>query len=145
MSKNVTNNPKIVLEWKKPLGNKDKPYAYRWRLDFYWFSFRVHKWLCSDDMRAFHSHPVNMIVFVLIGGYCDWRPKLKDSKLRYAPCIYKIKRDTQHCVELKNNTITWSLLFTWGVPKRWAFWEKITLKKLNRDKYFIEKGQHICE
>lgn len=137
----------IVYEWKKPLGVKDNPYAYRWRLDFYWFSFRIHKWLCSDDERAYHSHPVNMFIVLLKGGYVDEYIN-KDGKQEFkgyrAPCVRVIKRDYKHIVRIPWG-ITWTLLFTWGAPKRWAFWDKITGKKLNRDKYFLEKGNHICK
>lgn len=142
MSKNVTNRPKVILEWAKPLGVKEKPYAYRWRLDFYYFSFRIHKWLCDDDTRAFHSHPVNMLSLILRGGYTD---TIKERSWQYWPWQFVfIPRDHAHYVE---NIIspTWTLLFTWGVPKRWAFWDKITGKRLNRDKYFLENKNHICD
>lgn len=57
----------FVFEWKKKLGD----YAYRWRLDFFFFSVRIHKWICSDDMRAYHSHPINMFIIILWGKYLD--------------------------------------------------------------------------
>lgn len=147
MSKNVTSHPKIVLEWKKPLGDKNKPYAYRWRLDFYFFSFRIHKWLCSDDERAYHSHPVNMIIFIIKGEYIDH--PMGETGEEYgvvykAPCVRYIPRDFKHYVHVWK-VPTWTLLFTWGVPKRWSFWDVKNLKKYNRDKYFLEKGNHICE
>ncbi len=147
MSKNVTNNRKIIWEWNKPLGNKDKPYAYRWRLDFYWFSFRVHKWICSDDNRAYHSHPVNMLIFILRGAYDDVSPREDGGKrviLYSAFDIRYIKRDYKHFVRILKNP-TWTFLITWGQPKRWAFWNKISLKKKNRDRYFLEHGHYICE
>lgn len=147
MSKNVTNNPKIVFEWRKPLGYRIRPYAYRWRLDFYWFSFRVHKWLCSDDDRAFHSHPTNMFIFIVKGSYRDIfmvNDKLIGIKIYKPGMIRIIKRDFKHLVKIENAPC-WTLLFTWGAPKRWAFWDRITLKRKNRDKYFIENGHHVCD
>lgn len=143
MSQNVTNHKKIVFEWDKPLGT----YAYRWRLDFYFFSLRIHKWICSDDQRAYHSHPINMLIFILKGSYKDHYLDKNDNKCEK---IYKrfncriIKRNLRHYVEVLQSP-TWSFLFTWGEPKRWSFWLKDTLKKKNRDKYFIEEGHHICD
>lgn len=139
----VTKHKKIVFEWRKPL---DK-YAYRWRLDFYFFSFRIHKWLCSDDMRAYHSHPINMFIVVVKGKYLDHFIDDKGNELvkRYKSLSYRIiKRDYRHYVEILKNP-TWTILFTWGEPRRWAFWLKGSLKKKNRDKYFIEHGHHVCD
>ena len=142
MSTNVTNNRKVVFEWKKKLGD----YAYRWRIDFYSFSFRIHYWKCSDDMRAYHSHPVNMLIFILWVQYIDHyiNHNNEECKRTYKPLHFRIiKRDYRHCVEIIKPSIT--LLFTWGIPKRWAFWLKGTLKRKNRDRYFIEHGHHVCD
>lgn len=140
MSESVVSYPKVVLEWKKPLGDENKPFAYRYRLDFYWFSFRLHQWLCSDDMRAFHSHPINMLVFIVSAIYRDHT--IDGTKL-YGPGEFRvIKRDTKHFVDILRPG--WTILFTWGIPKRWSFWDKITLKKMNRDRYFLENKNHIC-
>lgn len=147
MSKNVTHNKKIVWEWGKPLGTKDNIYAYRWRLDFYFFSFRIHKWLCSDDMRAYHSHPVNMIIFILFGVYVDHYLDEEGNRRskEYRSCDFRfIPRNFRHYVEVKTD-YAWTILFTWGEPKRWGFWLKDTLKRKNRDKYFIEHGHHVCD
>jgi hypothetical protein len=147
MSKNVARNPKIVLEWKKPLGDKNKPYAYRWRVDFYWFSFRIHKWICSDDERAYHSHPINMIILILSGWYNDVRLDKFNNRYTtayYPFSIHRIKRDTRHYVRIMKSP-TWTILFTWGVPKRWYFWLRSNLKRKARDRYFIEHGNHICD
>jgi hypothetical protein len=134
---------KFVFEWGKKLGN----YAYRWRLDFFFFSFRIHKWICSDDIRAYHSHPINMLIYVWRGKYLDHFIDDKGNKFvkRYKTGDFRIiKRNYRHFVEILQNP-TWTILLTWGEPKRWAFWLKDTLKKKNRDKYFIEHGQHVCE
>lgn len=141
------NLGKFVVEWRRPLGDAEKPYAYRWRLDFYYFSFRIHKWMCSDDTRAYHSHPVNMLVFILSGWYLD---EWLDSNNQVHLTIYNrfavrpIRPDYRHIVLLGNKPV-WTLLFTWSKPKRWAFWLKNTLKKKQRDRYFIEHGNHICQ
>ncbi len=147
MSKNVTNHKKVVFEWGKKLGDPNKPYAIRWRLDFYWFSFRVHKWLCSDDSRAYHSHPVNMLIFVLRGMYADhWLEEgnLPRVSVYVAGDVRIIRRNYRHWVQILEKS-TWTFLITWGSPKRWAFWLKNSLKRKTRDKYFIEHGQHVCD
>lgn len=140
----------FIFEWNNPIGVKGNPYMYRWRLDFYFFSIRLHKWICSDDLRAYHSHPVNIISFILWGSYYDWGPikEYSDNKNRcrsfhQAPSINCIKRETIHNVEICQSP-TWTLLFTWGAPQKWAFWDKITMKRKNRDKYFLENKHHIC-
>lgn len=159
MSQSPVSNPKVVLEWCKPLmcnkpGLGLTPYAYRWRLDFYWFSFRIHKWLHSDDKAAYHSHPTNMVIFILWGKYDEYRMETGTVEegpytIRYkierrAPCFYTIRRDTRHFICLKKKKV-WTLLFTFGKPMRWAFWDKLTLKRYSRDKWFIERGHHICD
>ena len=139
----------LVFEWAKKLGDKEKPYAIRWRVDFYFFSFRIHKWLCSDDQRAYHSHPVNMFIWIIKGKYGDYSIDKSGKKTFF---VYGkgckrfrfITRDVRHYIFL-HTTPTWTFLFTWGVPKKWAFWLKDSLKKKNRDRYFIEHGNHICE
>jgi hypothetical protein len=115
-------------------------YAYRWRLDFYWFSFRFHYWLKSDDMRAYHNHPYNFITFVLFGRYKDVAPYIVDTlsmgsiRLRF--------RGHRHYVQVLKPTLTF--LITFGKPSRYSFWDVITNKKRNRDKYFLEMGHPVC-
>jgi len=134
----------FLFEWNNPIGIENSPYLYRWRIDFYFFSIRLHKWICSDDLRAYHSHPVNFLIFILKEGYCDWRPVLKESKVFNAFSVNVLRRDTLHCVEIKSSP-TYTLLFTWGSPHKWAFYDRITMKKKNRDKYFIENKHHVCD
>lgn len=146
MPKNVTNNRKVVFEWNKDLGG----YARRWRIDFYFFSFRIHKWLCSDDKRAFHSHPTNMLIYVLKGSYIDEYINTDPLCVPVGFHYYKagefriIKRDYKHIIHIMESP-TWTLVFTWGAPKRWSFWLRDTFKKKNRNRYFIEHGHHICD
>lgn len=137
----------MVFEWRKPLGVAGKPYAYRWRSDFYWFSFRIHKWICSDDERAYHSHPTNMYIYILKGSYVDVSID-REGKVWEEPFLAGmtrvIRRNTRHFIHITKSP-TWTLVFTWGAPEKWAFWDKFTLKRKNRDKYFKEHGNHICE
>jgi NDP-sugar pyrophosphorylase family protein len=98
-------------------------------------------------MRAYHSHPINMFIYILKGSYLDYSIDEKGNKRIQsfkAGQFRTIRRDHRHYIEVLDNP-TWTLLFTWGSPKRWAFWDKLTLKKKTRDKYFIENGHHICD
>lgn len=136
-------NKYFIFEWKKKLGD----YAFRWRIDLYFFSIRVHKWLCSDDMRAYHSHPINMFIVIVKGKYMDHFIDDKGNKYtkRYvAPSCRVIRRNYRHYVEILEKP-TWSILFTWGPPQRWSFWLKDTLQHKKRDRYFIEHGHHTCD
>jgi hypothetical protein len=136
---------KFIAEWKFPLGKKECPYCYRWRLDFYWFSFRIHYWIGSDDSRAFHDHPINFITFVLWGHYIDVRPHPDWDGLADFVGTFNIRfrrRGYRHMVLcVKKPTIT--LLFTWGKPKRYSFYLPDG-KRMTRDKYFHEMGHHPC-
>lgn len=131
----------FVFEWAKPLGN----YLIRWRLDFYWFSFRLHKWLCSDDQRAYHSHANNFLIIGLKGEYRDWSVYPAFSVRNYkAPFIRYFKRNYKHSIEIEQSP-TWTFVITFGRPKHWDFYLKDTLKRKTRDKYFLEHGHHVCD
>lgn len=87
-----------------------------------------------------------MLSFILWGEYHESILLGRDeiTVLRKAPTLNIIRRDTKHYVKVVSSpTIT--LVFTWGIPKRWHFWLKSNLKRKSRDKYFIEEGHHICD
>jgi hypothetical protein len=88
-----------------------------------------------------------MFVFILSGYYIDRRPERDYG--RAALSYYIIRRDTKHYVQLAQidygHRPVWSFVITWGAPKRWAFWDKTTMRKKNRDRYFIENGHHHCD
>lgn len=86
-----------------------------------------------------------MIVFILKGSYIDHNINSKNGgKFYEAPAIRVIKRDDKHYIHLWRGPV-WTFLITWGAPQKWAFWLKDSLRKKNRDRYFIEHGNHICE
>lgn len=149
---------KFVAEWNYPLGKSECPYAFRWRLDFYWFSFRLHKWLRSDDKRAFHNHPWHFITFILKGGYKDVvrAPEWSHGTVSYEPLgtlldgsFKKLawrNKDHQHYVSIEPLTSpVWTFIITFGAPRKYAFWDVLTGKRRNRDKYFIEMGHPPCD
>lgn len=130
----------FVFEWANPLGRTECPYAYRWRLDFYYFSFRFHYWLASDDTRAYHNHPYNFLTFVLFGRYKDIQPDYIDTLSTFSMRLRL--RAHKHYVKILKPTLTF--LITFGKPSRYSFWDVDTNKKRNRDKYFIERGHPNC-
>ena len=86
---------------------------------------------------------------ILKGQYIDhfWNGDKKNPQYKstiFNPGDFRIvKRDYLHNVEVTKSP-TWTLFIGFNKPKRWGFWLKNTLKKMNRDKYFIENGHHIC-
>lgn len=141
---------KFIFEWNYPLGREECPYAYRWRLDFYWFSFRIHKWISSDDTRAFHNHPWHFITFVLKGYYIDVTPQLLTPNISQKEYVKQYtfhyrNKDHKHYVEIpKEQSPVWTFVTTFSKPRKYAFWNVKTGKRKNRDKYFIEEKEAPC-
>lgn len=103
--------------------------------------------MCSDDQRAFHSHPVSFINIGLKGKYEDVyldENSQVHTKIYKAPFIRIVKRNYRHYVHIIDAP-TWTLFISYNRPKKWAFWLKETLKRKNRDKYFLEEGHHVCD
>jgi hypothetical protein len=62
----------MAIKWREPLGKPECPYCYRWVLPLGPLgSLRLHHWLASDDLRAYHDHPSHFATLVLRGGYWD--------------------------------------------------------------------------
>lgn len=135
---------KFVFEWNYPLGKPECPYAYRWRLDFYFFSFRIHKWLRSDDNRAYHNHPWHFITFPLARGYWDHRENAKPCWVQHRP-RFRRKRYRHWVQILEDFNPVWTFIITFGRPRRYSFFDVKTGKRKNRDKYFIEHGHPACD
>ncbi len=137
---------KTVLEWNKPLGRPECPYAYRFRIDFYWFSFRLHYWVGDDDSRAYHDHPINFITLIIWGGYLDIHPRNGKSYARIMGIgsMNLIRRHYQHYVKLIRKP-TISLLFTWGKPEKYGFYNTETGRRTGRDWYFKKYGRAPCD
>jgi len=133
----------FVFEWKFPLGNLSCPYAYRWRLDFYLLSFRLHYWFGDDDKRAFHDHPWAFITFILFGGYYD---VTENGRQLVKWCAYR-KRNHKHYVQMiHKNSKCLSFIITFGKPKRYSFYlTDGSHRRWTRDKYFHKLGHPICD
>jgi len=127
-------------EWRRPGGLPECPYFYRWLLDFGVFAIRLHKWVGSDDDRAWHDHPWWFLTFVLSGGYkdisLDGVDVLTRGSWRFRSAHHR------HTVQLIK-TPTWTLLITGPPIRRFGFW--VGDKLIRRDKYFAEHGHHPCE
>lgn len=140
------------LIWNEKLGLPDRPYMIRWGIEFGKFSIRLHRWLGSDDERAFHDHAWWFFTLVLWGGYIDvtpispvgpqpaGKPEHRDylgmGSMRFRPADHK------HTVRLRKPN-TWTLVVTGPVVRRWAFY--VNGKKYMRDKYFAVFGHHDRE
>ena len=125
------------FEWGRPLGRPDSPYVYRWMINFWLFSIRVHKWVGPDDGRAFHDHPWWYIAMVVKGCYADvgqWKPRLM---LPFRPRLF---RATHRHYVYPWVVPTWSVLLTGRETRQWGFWVDGKFRK--RNKYFFEHGHH---
>ncbi len=127
-------------KWAEPLGKE--PYAYRWVFNFWFFSVRVHHWVCSDDLRHFHDHPFSFFRFILKGSYTDHSPagskKFNRFSFGFVPAKY------QHNIEVDEGGC-WSLLLMLPTTRSWGFWVKG--KFLRSDVYFKRYGDegHQCD
>lgn len=127
------------LTWKQPLGETKCPYMHRWVLDFGAFALRLHRWISSDDQRAFHDHAWDFITCVLRGSYVDISERGKDfltaGSIRFRPATHR------HTVQILQPG-TWTVLVTGPVVRRWGFW--VNGKLMKRDRYFAVNGHHPC-
>ncbi len=126
--------------WNDRLGLPSCPYMIRWVADFGPFAIRIHRWLSSDDHRAFHDHPWWFLTLVLWGRYTDVSPAGRDrlhiGSIRFRPSSHK------HTVEVEHRN-TWTILITGRPSRRWGFW--VGDKLIKRDKYFATRGHHPCD
>ncbi len=136
-----------IVAWKEPLGRKEKPYAYRWVLNFGLFALRIHKWICSDDDRAMHDHPYWFFTLVLKGGYDDVTPKKHKfagrETLRAGSIRFRRAKHI-HTVQI-NKSPTWTLLFTGPPLRKWGFWVDGGKRWQKSSNYFKSRGHHQCD
>jgi hypothetical protein len=127
------------FRWREPLGKPECPYAYRWILNLWLFSIRVHQWVRSDDKRYFHDHPWSFITIVLRGSYVDVSPAGRDP-LSLGSIRFR-KATHQHYVEVpRGGALT--LLVTTLPVRHWGFWVKGKFKRPLR--YFGKYGHVPC-
>lgn len=93
---------KLQFRWREPLGRRECPYAYRWTLNLWLFSIRVHRWLRSDDKRYFHDHPWSFITLVLRGSYTDVSESGRDV-LRAGSIRFR-RAEHRHYVDVETPT-----------------------------------------
>jgi len=130
----------VKMVWGQKLGQKDCPYIQRWVLDLGFCSFRLHRWLGSDDPRHFHDHPWWYISLVLFGSYNDVSPK--GAHVRKPGTIAFYRATHQHTVKLTSKTC-FTILLTGPEKRVWGFWVKGKFKKRNR--YFYDYGHIPCD
>lgn len=127
-----------LFVWKQALGLPECPYVYRWVLDLWFFSVRVHHFLRSDDDRALHDHPWWFVTWVLAGNYVDHNEAgdelLMAGDVRFRPAHHK------HTVHTKG---VWTLVLTGKERNIWGFYPGGLFKR--HEKYFAKYGHHLCE
>lgn len=150
--------PKI--SWGQKLGKPDAPYLKRWVADFGLFSFRLHHWFTSDDLRAPHDHAWDFWSILLLGTMWDMTPnetggyvpdangsgrKLK-RRLTLEPTFFKANH--RHSVMVGGDG-AWSLLLTGPEYREWGFYlpkkggkDKGKVRLIRRNKYFARHGHH---
>lgn len=142
MAERQPNKLKVVGSIPTPrifhekLGPATCPYLERWVVDFGLFSLRLHHWLHSDDMRAFHDHAWWFLTLCLRGCYIDVSDKgedvVKAGSVRFRPAEHR------HAVRVLRST--WTVLLTGPENRIWGFWVRGKFRK--RNKYFYEHGHH---
>jgi hypothetical protein len=137
---------------KQPIYREDKElYLMRWYWNFKFFTFKIHKFINSDD-DCLHDHPWNFISIILKTGYNEVSiidpKKIKHNdnvevysytlnsfgenkkqwaiKRFYGPgSIIFHKATHTHRVELINNTVAWTIVFTGKRIRSWGFRDKL--------------------
>lgn len=125
--------PRIFHE---KLGPAECPYLERWVTDFGLFSLRLHHWLHSDDMRAYHDHAWWFLSLCLRGCLVDVSDEGEDT---VTPLSLRFRRaEHRHAVRVVRPA--WTLLLTGPERRTWGFWPRGKFRK--RNKYFYEHGHH---
>ncbi len=129
-----------MIRFNDPIGNPDCPYCWRWMINLWFFSIRLHHWIGSDDQRYLHDHPYWFVTFILRGGYTDVTDSgsehLGIGSIRLRPSKHK------HTV-LVDNGGCWSLVIAAPETRRWGFY--VDGKRISSTGFFRKYGQPPCE
>lgn len=135
----ISKIQRFQVRWREPLGEPECPYAYRWTVNLWLFSVRVHQWIRSDDKRFFHDHPWHFFTLCLRGGYTDVSPAGRDT-LRAGSLRFR-RAEYRHYVEVPA-TGALTVLLTSMPVRNWGFWVKGQFKRPLR--YFGKFGHPPC-
>ena len=124
------------------IGGHEHPYLLRWWLipRNRFFNIYLHKFMRSDDDRAFHDHPWLWCSILLRGSYVEWsHPRVGDALLahveRFNAGTIRIHRARYaHRLVVDQDASCWTLFITgprtreWGFhcPNGWVPWFKFT-------------------
>jgi hypothetical protein len=138
----------IQIRWAEPLGKPECPYAYRWVLNLWFFSIRLHHFMRSDDKRYMHDHPFNFWTWCIKGEYTDVsmdddgnivRDHFPRWSLRHRPAEHKHYVDVPVCG-------SWTILLCGRKCRNWGFWIGEHREKFKRPlKYFHKYGHPACD
>ena len=116
------------------IGGNESPYLFRWFLipRNRFCNIYLHKFLRSDDDRAFHDHPWWSLSFLLKGRYLNVTPAGRRLRRRFS--LMWMRATDSHRVELIDETPVWTLFFTGPKVREWGFhcpqgfvhWRKFT-------------------
>ena len=100
--------------------DNEEPYLERWIL---WcgVTLRLHRFLKSDDDRAFHDHPW-WFVSLPLAPYVEITPAkapkhIKPWRLHFRAAHHR------HIVQLGNNRPVRTIILTGPKSREWGFWE----------------------
>lgn len=138
-------SPYMYLFRHDMLGRPECPFAERWTLNLGLFSFRVHHWIKSDDIRAEHDHPAWFLTLVVKGSYND----LSGGKIDYLRrgSIRFRKATHTHIVQVPEGG-AWTFLIFGRKTREWGFFVRRangTMQWVKANKYFLTHGHHPCD
>ena len=134
----MKNFKNFQVRFGEKLGDSNNPYLVRWVLVLFGYSIRLHHWVGSDDLRAFHCHAWDFFTFVLSGEYVDRNPQGEEKLDKFSLTFRRAEH--KHSVYVPNEC--WTLLLT-GRPKRkWGFYPENRKKPIRPLRYFSKYGHH---
>lgn len=133
----------FAFRWNEPLGRADCPFARRWAISLFGYAIRLHKWVGSDDDRAFHDHAWDFISIILRGQYAEVTPTATGTAIRTAGSVRAYKAEHQHMVRLINRQPCWSLVLSKPMRRKFGF--IVNGHVMRPLRYFSRYGVHPCE
>ena len=125
------NKIKSFFTVKRPPDFQVEDYLDRWWIipRNKYFNIYLHKFIASDDDRAFHDHPWYSVSFLLSGEITEH----SYNRVRFIPRFFPVFRSAKfaHRLEVVKCPV-WTLFMTgpnmrnWGfyAPEGWMFWQK---------------------
>lgn len=140
------------IRWADSVGRPECPFLIRWVLTLFGYSLRLHKWVGSDDPRAFHDHPWDFWSMIILGCYFEITPSESDSDLFVESCriclpweLRFYSAEHKHIVYLGKCKSCWSIVFSKPHRRNFGFYIPGREKMMRPLRYFSRFGLHPCE